>query len=262
MAVITLTTGWIDDFYIAVLKGIIISSIPDVQIVDLSHRTPVFNPGISYAAYLLKHCHKYYPKDTVHLISVESEYTEKTPFIAALYNGQYFVGTDNGVFSLIFDSPPEKMVCIDKYSDDEAPNYPAIPVFAPTAVHLASGGDMADLGSAYPALNRKPPILPVFTESSITGTVIHINAFGNAVTNISRHDFEKIGKGRRFEIMVQTFHKINRINKYFHETSSGEQLALFNLSGYLEVALNKGNISEVRHLTSQASNVIIKFLNA
>ncbi|MDR3093373.1 MAG: SAM-dependent chlorinase/fluorinase [Bacteroidales bacterium] len=262
MAVVTLTTGWVDDYYIAVLKGILVSALRDVQIIDLSHHAPVFNSGIDYVAYMIKHSYKYYPQGTVHLISVESEYRDETPFVTALYDGQYFIGTDNGLFSLIFDNAPEKMVKIEKYTDHEAPNYPAISVFAPVAVHLASGGDISDLGVAYTNMNHKGRILPVLTDSSITGTIIHVNTFGNAVTNITREEFEKVGKGRPFEIMVQGMrHKITRINKYFHETSSGEQLALFNLAGYVEVALNSGNIAEVQHLTTRESNILVKFIN-
>ncbi|MDR0714831.1 MAG: SAM-dependent chlorinase/fluorinase [Bacteroidales bacterium] len=263
MAVITLTTGWMDDFYVAALKGILASYAPDVRIIDISHRAPAFQFGIDHAAYLLRHCYVYYPKGTVHLISVESEYTEETPYIAAWYDHQYFVGTDNGIFSLIFSSPPQKMVKIEKYSDELSPNYPAISVFAPAAIHLACGRKMEELGSPYPDLNPKHPLLPVLNQSSITGTIIYINVFGNGITNITREDFEKVGKGRPFEMMIQRVsHKITRINKYFHETTSGEQLALFNLSGYLEVAMNRGNLAEVLHLNVQESNVIIKFINA
>jgi S-adenosylmethionine hydrolase len=263
MAVITLTTGWMDDFYVAALKGILVSYAPAVQVIDLSHHTPVFQSGIDRAAYLLRHSYAYYPEGTVHLISVESEFTEHTPFIAARYDNQYFVGTDNGIFSLIFSEPPQEIVRIEKYSDELSPNYPAISVFAPAAVHLACGRSIAELGSPYPALNPKHFLLPILNRSSITGTIIYINAFGNGITNISRDDFDNVGKGRPFEMMIQRVsHKITRINKYFHETSSGEQLALFNLSGYLEVAMNKGNIAEVLNLNIKESNVIIKFIDA
>jgi S-adenosylmethionine hydrolase len=260
MAVITLTTGWIDDYYVAVLKGILFSSMPAVQIVDLSHHTPVFNSGITHAAYMIKHCYAYYPAGTVHLISVSSEYSDKTPFIVALYDGQYFVGTDNGLFSLIFTSEPETIVRIEKFTDVKAPNYPAISVFAPAAVHLASGGNISDLGSNYPNYQRKGVIMATIDNSMITGTVIHINAFGNAITNITREDFDRVGKGRPFEILPQsTNNKITRINKYYHETSDGELLALFDLSGLLEIAMNKGNMAQMFRISTH-SNIIIKFL--
>ncbi len=261
MAVITLTTGWTDDFYVAAVKGILLSAMPSVQIVDLSHQAPSFNTGIPYAAYMVKHSYLFFPKNTVHIISVASEAEKNTSFAAAYQNGHYFVATDNGIFGLLFDTPPEKIVRIEKFTDDASPNYPAVSVFAPAAVHLASGGDIAELGSPYADYQRKGALLATVDESAITGTIIHINAFGNVITNITREDFDRIGKGRPFEIMVQsTRYKITRINRYFHETSRGELLAVFNLSGYLEIAINKGKVANLLQL-SLDSNIIVKFLN-
>jgi S-adenosylmethionine hydrolase len=261
MAVITLTTGWTDDFYVAAVKGILLSTLPSVQVVDMSHRAPAFNSGISYAAYMVKHSYAYFPQGTVHIISVVSEYSDSAPFVAAYHNGHYFVGTDNGMFGLLFDADPEAIVRIEKYTDDVSPNYPAISVFTPAAIHLANGGNIEELGRRYTDYQRKGALLATMDESLITGTIIHINAFGNAITNITRGDFERVGKGRPFEILVQsTRYKITRINRYFHETSRGELLAVFNISGYLEIAINKGKLANLLQLTLD-SNIIIKFFN-
>jgi S-adenosylmethionine hydrolase len=263
MAVITLTTGWTDDFYVAAVKGILLSAVPSVQIVDMSHQAPAFNTGISYAAYMVKHSYEFFPKETIHIISVVSEYTDSAPFVAAYHNGHYFIGTDNGIFGLLFGDAqePDIMIRIEKYNDSAAPNYPAISVFAPAAIHIANGGDITELGSAYVDFHRMSAVLATIDSSQITGTVIHINSFGNAITNITRHDFERTGKGRPFEITIQSIrNKITRINRYFHETSRGEFLAVFNISGYLEIAQNRGNIAEMMKL-SLNTNVIVKFLD-
>ena len=259
--VITLTTAWTDDFYVAAIKGMLVSAIPSVLVIDMSHNAPAFNSGISYAAYMVKHSYPYFPRGTVHIISIASEYSDSAPFVAAYYNSHYFVGTDNGIFGLLFDTVPDAMVRIEKYNDDASPNYPAISIFAPAAVHLAKGGNITDLGSSYNDYQRRGALLATMDESQITGTVIHINAFGNVITNITRYDFERIGKGRRFEILVyNTRNKITRINKYFHETSSGELLAVFNISRYLEIAMNKGKLATMFQL-SLGSNIIVKFFN-
>ena len=261
MAIITLTTGWTDDFYVAALKGVLMSAIPSVQIVDMSHQAPAFNSGIWYAAYMVKHSYTYFPKDTIHIISIASEHSDSAPFVAVRHNGHYFVGTDNGIFGLLFDATPEVMVRIEKYTDDTSPNYPAISVFAPAAIHLATGGYISELGKMYTGYQRKGAVMATVDESQITGTIIHINAFGNAISNITKNDFERIGKGRPFEILVQsTRYKITRINRYFHETSRGELLAVFNISGYLEIAINKGKVANLLQL-SLDSNIIIKFFN-
>jgi len=259
MPIITLTTGWTDDFYVAAVKGILLSGIPSVQIIDMSHEAPAFNTGISYAVYMVKQSFRFFPKDSIHIISIASEYSDSAPFAASYYNGHYFVGTDNGIFGLLFDTEPDALVRIEKYSDNESPNYPAISVFAPAAIHLANGGDIVELGSTYTDYRRKSAIQASIDESQIMGTIIHINTFGNIITNITREDFDRIGKGRPFEILVQrTSRKITKINKYFHETSEGELLAVFNISGYMEIAQNRGKISDILGLALH-SNVIINF---
>ena len=261
MSIITLTTGWTDDFYVAAVKGILLSGIPSVQIVDMSHQAPAFHTGISYAAYMVKQSYKFFPKGSIHIISIASEYSDCSPFAAAFYNGHYFVGTDNGIFGLLFETEPTSLVRIEKFNDAESPNYPAISVFAPAAIHLANGGDISELGKTYTDYQSKSAILASIEKSQITGTIIHINTFGNVITNITREDFDRVCKGRPFEILVQrTSRKITKINKYFHETSQGDLLAVFNISGYLEIAQNKAKINDMLGLSIN-SNVIIKFFD-
>jgi len=259
MTVITLTTEWSSDFYVPALKGILLSSIPLVQIVDISHQAQKFNTGIFYAAYMVKQSYQYFPKGSIHIISIASEYRESTPFTAVYHNGHYFISSDNGIFGMLFDSEPDTIVRIEKYNDETSPNYPALSVFAPAAIHIANGGDITELGQNYCDYKHKRITQATEEESKITGTVIHISSFGNVITNVTRDDFERIGRGRPFEIMIQSIrNKITRINKYYRETSDGEILAVFNISGNLEIAQNRGNISEMLHL-QVGSNIIIKF---
>ena len=103
-------------------------------------------------------------------------------------------------------------------------------------------------------------MLPTIDESTINGSVIYIDSFRNAITNISRELFDQIGKGRPFEIFVQSNHyKINRINKKYSDSSTGEMLALFNSLGLLEIAINSGNAADLLNL-SVNSVVRIKVL--
>jgi S-adenosylmethionine hydrolase len=193
---------------------------------------------------------------------VASEYHSGIPFVAARHDGHFFVATDNGIFGLLFDRAPEAMVRIERFTDREAPNYPAIAVFAPAAAYIVNHqGDMTGLGNTYTDYQRMGKLMATMADSQITGTVIHINAFGNVVTNITRSDFEKTARGRPFEILVQSAHrKITRINRYFHETSRGELVAVFNVSGYLEIAQNRGKVAELLQLTLD-SNIIVRFFD-
>jgi S-adenosylmethionine hydrolase len=259
MALITLTTDWRgDDYYLGSVKGMILSNNPNATIVDITHQIYPFNAA--QAAFILRNSYKYYPKGTVHIIDVNSEASEHCSHVAFQYNNHFFIGADNGSFGLLLqDDEPEKIVKIEKFYNEGCFTFPALYVFAPAAALLSIQGDIDALGNALPKLNKQVALHPTIQESVIAGTVIYIDSYQNVITNISKELFERIGKGRKFEILVQSYHyKINRINKTYNETSSGELLALFNSAGLLEIAINRGNVAELLNL-GMNSNVRIKF---
>ena len=91
MAIITLTTDLgSKDFYQAALKGSILSILPTANIVDITHEVPSFN--ISYAAFVLKNVYHYFPKGTVHLIGIDSVFSENTKYVGLKFHDHYFVG--------------------------------------------------------------------------------------------------------------------------------------------------------------------------
>jgi S-adenosylmethionine hydrolase len=109
---------------------------------------------------------------------------------------------------------------------------------------------------------KQVPMLPTIDESVINGSVIYIDSYKNAFTNINRELFDQIGKGRPFDIFVQSNHnRINRLNKRYGESSLGEMLALFNSIGLLEIAINGGNAADLLNLSINSS-VRIKFKEA
>src|ERR1700743_657739 len=108
MAIITLTTDLGDkDIYQAALKGSILKLLPGVNIIDITHSVSAFN--IQQAAFILKNSFYYFPEQTVHLIGIDTVYNKDTRYLAVKYRNHYFVGADNGIFSLMFNSDPEEM---------------------------------------------------------------------------------------------------------------------------------------------------------
>ncbi len=111
MPIITLTSDWGQrDYFLAAVKGKIMSLMPEVSIIDISHGISPFN--LKQASFIIRNSYPHFPKGTVHMLSVLTEKTEKTPHLAVQYNGQFFIGADNGIFSLIFDKDPEKIIMI------------------------------------------------------------------------------------------------------------------------------------------------------
>jgi S-adenosylmethionine hydrolase len=255
MSIVTLTSDWnSNDFYSAAMMGKIISRCPDTTVMVITNKVPSFN--IALAAFQLKHAYRLFPAETIHIIAVNSESKEKRPFVALKADGHYFIGYDNGIYGLILEKEPEEVIGIDPSG---AGTFPELSVFATAACEIIETGKWNGLGSNYANLHKQVVMLPTIEESVINGSVIYIDSYKNAFTNISRELFDQIGKGRSFEIFVQSNHnRIVRLNSRYGDSSLGEMLALFNSINLLEIAINGGNAAELLNL-SLNSSVRIKF---
>ena len=244
MPIITLTTDWkSDDFYVGAVKGAIISECPSVAIIDITHQIQTYN--VAQAAFILRNSYRHYPKGTIHIIGVNSESNNKSPYIAIKADGHYFIGTANGIFGLMFDKKPEIIVKINNNNDDLL-TFPELSIFAKTACDLVKGKNIMELGEEITELSQQIPIMPAIDENIITGSIIYIDSYKNAITNISRDLFYKIGQNKRFEILIKSnSNKISKINKTYNDTPMGELLAIFNSLNLLEIAMNKGKICEL-----------------
>ncbi|MDP4273524.1 MAG: SAM-dependent chlorinase/fluorinase [Bacteroidota bacterium] len=261
MSIITLTTDWSqNDYYLGALKGKIYSLCSGAVVVDITHQIPSFD--LSQAAFILKNSFPFFPKKTVHLIGVNSEAAESRNYLALYAQGHYFVGADNGIFSLLLDGEdPEMAINIKLDEREKNSTFPCVSILARAACYLAEGGKIENLGEAAREIYRQVPIMATIDDSVISGSVIYIDSFQNAITNINLDLFNRIAKGRAFEIIVQSNHyKINKINKHYYETAVGEMLAIFNSAHLLEIAINNGNAAELLNLDTN-STVRVRFFD-
>jgi len=240
MAIITLTTDMgLKDHYVASVKGSIYSQLPDARIVDISHQIEHFN--IIQTAFVLRSVYKDFPKGTVHVIGVDTEAIDNIEHLVVLYDGHYFLGADNGVFSLMFDKDPEKILSLNLSQEVEDLTFPTKDVLAKAACFLARGGTLEFLGQERHEFNKKKSFTPIIDKSSIRGFVSYIDAYGNAITNIDKGTFSAVGRGRSFNITFsRANYEISKISKTYSAVIDGEKLALFNTSNWLEIAINKG----------------------
>ncbi|MBL4707713.1 MAG: SAM-dependent chlorinase/fluorinase [Flavobacteriales bacterium] len=245
MAIITLTTDLgTEDHYVGVLKGSILKHCPDATIIDISHKIPPYD--ILKAAYTLKNCFKDFPEGTIHIIGVNPEISTEAINLVILYKGQYFIGSDNGVFSLIFEDVPEKMIEISIMADPDAITFPTKDIFTKAACHIAKGGTLEMIGMPTTELNEKALFRAVSVGNIIKGMAIHIDHYGNIITNIDDTFFKAFGQGREFKIEFRRGdYDINSISKVYSDVPEGEKLAIFSSSRMLEIAMNKGNASKL-----------------
>lgn len=243
MAVITLTSDWgLNDYYVAAVKGMIYKKLPDANIVDITHQIRPFDVG--QAAYILKNAYHSFPDGSIHIIGVNTEESVNHPHAVALYNNQYFVGSDNGTFALIFDTPPEKVIVLDINHDSDHFTFSGRDRFVRAAVHLARGKKLEELGSEKDSIQNKMQFEPVVDQDSIRGVVVHVDTYSNLITNIPRQLFQEKVKGRKFTISLRSA-TIRHISDSYDDVPHGEVVALFASNGMLEIAMNKSTASSL-----------------
>jgi len=258
MPIITLTSDWYNnDYYVGAVKGKILRTCPGASIIDITHQIAPFN--ISQAAFVLKNCYLEFPVGTIHIICVNSENADDEPHVVVKANGHYFISSDNGLYGLLLDDDADDLIRLD--TNDNQNGFPAFGVLADAACALIKGSSLQDLGKPQKNLNKQVPMLPAIDEAVINGSVVYIDSYRNAITNINRELFERVGKKRKFEIYIQSNHyKVRKLNDSYNQTSVGDLLAMFNSSGYLEVAINKGNAADLLNLDI-GSVIRVKFLD-
>lgn len=242
MAIITLTTDLgSKDYYVSAIKGAIISQLPDVTLVDVSHQIPTYN--IQDAAFVLKNSYPSFPKGSIHVIGVKAEYSQQSPHVIVFANGHYFIAADNGIFSLLLDMDPEKIIELNA----SASTFPTRDIFAQTACRIAKGEAIEQMGKPKIALLERIPFRATSMADMIRGTVVYIDSYGNVMTNISRQLFNEIGKGREFIIEFARY-EISKMSKAYQDVPEGEILALFNATGHLEIAMNSDKANSMLNL--------------
>jgi S-adenosylmethionine hydrolase len=243
--------------YLATLKGVIYSALPDIQIIDISHAV---NPhDVLQAAYLLKNTIKNFPKGTVHIIAIDTSFELHKQFLIVEYKQQFFISADNGIFSLIFDHEPDKIWAIKDNFISPNDLFPEKNVFVDIAVKLIRKEDFQSFSIHSEIRNMKQNIAPVVEENLIRGSIIFIDGYGNAITNITKELFsQKMENKNTFAIFYRRKDKINYISKNYSDVKNGYELALFNESGLLEIAMNTGKAAQLLGLR-EGSQVIIEF---
>jgi len=242
MAIITFMSDYgTKDHYVAAVKAKILCINPGINIVDISHSIKPFD--IAHASYVLKAVFRDFPEGTVHLCCVDTIGPRGSRNVAIKLEDHFFVGNDNGLLSLISEKEPSIMTELFN-SDNENCSFPARDILAKAAAMLASGSNLNDVGTFTKEIDRRIARKSRATKKQISGNVIHIDHYGNLVTNIEEEVFNIICKDRKYIIQFAR-EKLNGINSLSNETEDGDCFVLFNSGGFLEIGINKGNASEL-----------------
>jgi S-adenosyl-L-methionine hydrolase (adenosine-forming) len=245
MPIITLTSDLGDSsHYPAIIKGVILSHCPTAILVDVTHNISSFD--VMQAAYLLRHTFPAYPPGTIHLIAVDPEGNSQPEGVVMTYQQQHFIGPDNGTLSLIAAGQQHAGHAITR-EDLLRTIYPrsfrAAWVLGPAAAFLANGGKVAELGHEIDLQDLRWGE-PSYSGNCLRGKIIHIDKFGNAITNIHRGNFLQIKQNRRFEIFIRNI-RLRRIVNTYADVAKADALAIFGEGDHLEIAMREASAAEL-----------------
>lgn len=240
MAIITLTTDWgTKDHYLAAVKGAILSKMPSSQIIDISHDIAPFD--LNEASYIIRNTWKSFPKGTIHIVGVNSEASLEHPHVLIKHQGHFFIGADNGIFSLMFDETPAEIFELDIIQSSSKFTFSTKDVFVHAALHIHHEKPLEDLGDQLPELTNRMAFQPVTETNVIKGKVIYVDRYENVVTNISERLFNEMTQKKKFTILLRAGkYKITKIKSSYSDVGEGELVALFGSDGLLEIAQNRG----------------------
>jgi hypothetical protein len=248
MTVVTLLTDFgLKDGNAGIMKGVIWNIAPSVQIADISHSIQPQN--IIEAALVLSHSAPHFPPETVHTIVVDPGVGTSRRPIAARIGSQLFVCPDNGVLTLLLTHAHEngwsvESVRLDnsKYWLPEVSNvFHGRDIFAPVAAYIANGVSLKSFGPTITDLVELRIPTPVATSSGWNGEVIHIDHFGNIITNIFKQHIS--GREKNAKINYNQL-EISGLVKTFGDRLPGEIIALYGSPDCLMISMVNGNAAK------------------
>lgn len=240
--IITLLTDFgTTDAYAGIVKGILLARAPAAQIVDLVHAAEF--GSLHATGYLLASAFAYFPAGTVHLVLTDPSSAPDRRIIAADVAGQYVVAPDNGIVGPLFDQHrPSAVVTVQDPSlllEPRRHTFHSRLIYAPAAAALVNGARLGELGAATSEWTRLPHALGTAEgDGRIVGEVVHIDRFGNLVTNI---DASQLPPNPRITVGGTV---IDRVSDTYGDVESGGVLAIVGSTGKLEISINRGSAAK------------------
>ena len=245
---ITLTTDFgLKDPYVAEMKAVILRTCPDATIVDVSHEVEKFN--VRMGAFILAAAAPYFPVGTVHVAVVDPGVGPERRGICIETDRACYVGPDNGL--LVLAAQAQRIKQVHEITNktlmmpEVSSTFHGRDIFASAAGHLANGLPPSSFGPEIVKF-----VVPKFAgavswKGAIAGEVIHVDDFGNIITNIREGDLGSIGVGRSVKARLKKGEVKMRFCKAYGEVEAGKPLTLIGSHGFLEISINQGNASRV-----------------
>jgi S-adenosylmethionine hydrolase len=240
LSIITLLTDFGEqDYFVGAMKGAILSINPEARIVDITHQIP--SQDIEAGAFNLLNCYKAFPPGAIHVAVVDPGVGSARKPIVVECADQFFVGPDNGLFSWICQREVKhrahELTKRDFFHQAVSSTFHGRDVFAPVAAHLSKGTSPAQFGPALDEIVSLPDLEPNTTDAVSEGRIIHIDRFGNCITNLRPEHFGgQLGAGASLSLKEQ---QVTSFREFFaqRKPQCGEKLfMILGSAGFIEIA--------------------------
>ena len=245
--IITLTTDYgTNDHLAGTLKGVILKVVPDATVVDITHQVNPFD--LLDGALAIGSSYSYFPARTIHVVVVDPGVgTSRRPVLVSAGN-QYFVAPDNGVLSVVYERETDVVVrhanVEHYYLQPLSKTFHGRDIFAPVAAWLAKGAQISSMGDEISDYKRFAMPKPKASNGHVKGVVMRIDSFGNLLTNFRVEDLPSAAlTSGKINFQVGK-HAVTRVVETFALGNKAEPVAFVGSSGYVEIAVNKGNAAQ------------------
>ena len=233
--VITLLTDYgLRDSYVAEVKAVLISRVPDATVVDVTHEVPAGD--VRAGQYLLARAWHRFPIGSVHVGIVDPGVGTARRALAASAAGHLFVAPDNGLLSFLPDDT--RWVELDVPAG-ASPTFHGRDVFAPAAARLVTGASLDELGSPAPDVVRSPLPVPAWDGAAWVGEVVYVDRFGTLVTNLPA---DAVQPGVR---LVAGDREVGPLRRTFGDVDPGHLVAFVGSGGTIEIAARNGSATRL-----------------
>lgn len=245
-SVITLLTDFGNaDYFVGAMKGVILGINPQAQIVDITHK--ISPQDIEGAALMLLNSYRSFPSGTVHIAVVDPGVGSRRRAIAASAAGQFFVGPDNGLFSYVLEKELTyeviHLTAEQYFRHPVSQTFQGRDLFGPVGAAISNGTQISDLGELINDRVRLPSLAPsLIKEDRVDGRIIHIDNFGNCMTNFSREHLEP-SKEKDATIVIGN-KQIKSFRQFYGDVSDDKLFAIWGSAGFLEIAVQNDSAAE------------------
>ena len=254
--IITLLTDFSEsDPYVGAMKGVILSICPNAKLVDLSHQIEKHN--IYDGAFYLFSAAKYYPKHAIHLVVIDPGVGSKRRPIIIESEKYYFVGPDNGVLSLAATSDKVKRIFeinnTEYFLEPVSDTFHGRDIFAPVAAHLALDKKIETFGTQIQDWKQIKIPQVELRGDVLDAEILHIDRFGNLISNIPRELFQKIYGLQKKSIQIKVRDKELKIPlcTSYNQVKIGDYLGIFGSTDFLEISRNQESAVDALGLRRQ-----------